>query len=72
METETARATESSGVVSWRRDRLVEAGVPLPLASRAARDGRYDVHALIDLVERGCPAELAVRILAPLEELDAA
>ena len=50
----------------------VEAGVPLPLASRAARDGRYDVHALIDLVERGCPAELAVRILAPLEELDAA
>jgi len=72
MKTETARATESSEVVSWRRDRLVEAGVPLPLASRAARDGRYDVHALIDLVERGCPAELAVCILAPLEELDAA
>jgi hypothetical protein len=72
MKTETARARESSEVVSWRRDRLVEAGVPLPLASRAARDGRYDVHALIDLVERGCPAELAVRILAPLEELDAA
>ena len=72
MKTETTRARESSEVVSWRRDRLVEAGVPLPLASRAARDGRYDVHALIDLVERGCPAELAVRILAPLEELDAA
>ena len=72
MKTETARARESSEVVSWRRDRLVEAGVPLLLASRAARDGRYDVHALIDLVERGCPAELAVRILAPLEELDAA
>jgi hypothetical protein len=72
MKTETARATESSEVVSWRRDRLVESGVPLPLASRAARDGRYDLHALIDLVERGCPPELAVRILAPLEELDAA
>ena len=72
MRTETARAKESSEVVSWRRDRLVEAGIPLPLASRAARDGRYDVHALILLVERGCPPELAVRILAPLEELDAA
>ena len=72
MKTETARATETSEVVSWRRDRLVRAGVALPLASRVARDGRYDLHALIDLVERGCPPELAVRILAPLEELDAA
>ena len=72
MKIETARATESSEVVSWRGDRLVEAGVPLPLATRAARDGRYDVHALIDLVERGCPPELAVRILAPIEELGAA
>jgi len=72
VKTETARATESSEVVAWRRDRLVAAGLPLPLASRAARDGRYDLHALIDLVERGCPPELAVRILAPLEDLDAA
>jgi hypothetical protein len=27
---------------------------------------------LVELVERGCPPELAVRILAPLEERDAA
>jgi hypothetical protein len=33
---------------------------------------RYDLHALIDLVERGCPPELAVRILTPLEEETAA
>ena len=58
--------------MSWRRDRLVEAGFGLPLAARIARDQGYDLHALIDLVERGCPAELAVRILAPLEELGAA
>jgi hypothetical protein len=72
VKTETTSATASTEVVSWRRNRLVETGVPLPLASRVARDGRYDLHALIDLVERGCPAELAVRILAPLEDLDAA
>jgi hypothetical protein len=55
-------------VTSWRRDRLVEAGFPLPLASRLARDRRYDLHILIGLVEQGCPPELAVRILAPIEE----
>jgi hypothetical protein len=27
-----------------------------------------DLHALIELVERGCPPELAARILAPLDE----
>lgn len=72
MQAETTRDMLGSQVVTWRRDRLVESGVPQQLATRAARDGRYDVHALIDLVERGCPPELAVRILAPLEELDAA
>jgi hypothetical protein len=55
-------------VTSWRRDRLVEAGFPLPLATRLARDSRYDLHAVIALVEQGCPPELALRILAPMEE----
>ena len=39
---------------------------------RLARDGRYDLHRLIELVEHGCPPELALRILAPLEEEKAA
>lgn len=55
-------------VVSWRRDQLVAGGFSLPLAAELARDGRYDLHALIELVERGCPPELAVRILAPLDD----
>jgi hypothetical protein len=59
-------------VTSWRRDRLVEAGFALPLASRLARDSRYDLHELIQLVEHGCPPELALRILAPLGEVIAA
>jgi hypothetical protein len=61
-----------ASVTSWRRDRLVEAGFALPLASRLARDRRYDLHALIELVEHGCPPEIALRILAPLEHETAA
>jgi hypothetical protein len=61
-----------ANVTSWRRDRLVEAGFAFPLASRLARDPRYDLHALIELVEHGCPPELALRILAPVEEGSAA
>jgi hypothetical protein len=59
-------------VTSWRRDQLVAAGFPLPRAARLAADARYDIHALIELVERGCPPELAARILAPVEEGSAA
>ena len=61
-----------ASVTSWRRDRLVEAGFALPLASRLACDLRYDLHALIGLVEQGCPPELALRILAPMEKETAA
>ena len=59
-------------MTSWRRDRLVEAGFTLSLAARVARDRRYDLHALIELVEHGCPPKLALRILAPLEHETAA
>jgi hypothetical protein len=65
-----ADALERQGrqqVVSWRREQLVGTGFPLPLADRLARDSRYDLHAVIQLVERGCPPDLAVRILAPIE-----
>ena len=58
--------------LEWRTGRLVDAGFPRGLALRLARDTRYDLHALIELVERGCPPELAVRILAPLDEGHAA
>ncbi len=63
---------QSASVTSWRRDRLVEAGFASPLASRLAQDRRYDLHPLIELVEHGCPPELALRILAPLSEETAA
>ncbi len=72
MRTQTESGQEAHEVVSWRRERLVRAGFTLPLASRLARDPRFDLHALTELVERGCRPELAVRILAPPDEKDAA
>lgn len=65
MRTETGRRSEQHCVVSWRRAQLLGAGFPLALAVDVAADGRYDLHALIELVERGCSPVLAVRILAP-------
>jgi len=66
MKTATAPAWDD--VLRWRRDQLVAAGFEPALALELAQDRRYDLHALIELVEGGCPPRLAVRILAPLEE----
>jgi hypothetical protein len=70
----TLAQLEPSGaeVGRWRRERLVLSGFPLPLAARLAKDPRYDLHKLIELVEHGCAPELAARILAPLETGEAA
>jgi hypothetical protein len=67
MRTETTRETTGPDVVRWRREQLTHAGFPLPLAAKIAKDTRYDLHALIELVEGGCQPEVAARILAPLQ-----
>jgi hypothetical protein len=67
MATEVQQQAESAEVTAWRRDQLEHSGFPHPIAAQLAGDGRYDLHALIELVERGCQPHLAVRILAPLE-----
>lgn len=55
----------SVDVATWRRCRLLEAGFPPELAQwLAAAD--VDVHALLQLVDRGCDPHLAARILSPL------
>jgi hypothetical protein len=56
-------------VVAWRRQQLSAAGFDTPTAEALARNLRVDLHALLDLVDKGCPPPLAARILAPLEEL---
>jgi hypothetical protein len=46
---------------------LERAGFAAPLAQALATDCRIDLHALLELVDRGCPPKLAARILAPLD-----
>jgi hypothetical protein len=72
MQAQVQREQGEREVVAWRCDQLVDAGFARSVAANLASDSRYDLHALIDLVERGCPATLAERILAPLDTEDAA
>jgi hypothetical protein len=66
------RRPELEAVVRWRRAQLLQAGLPRSLATRVARDERYDLHDLLQLVEHGCTPELAVRILQPIDQDEAA
>jgi hypothetical protein len=58
----------AAGVLEWRRGRLVAAGVAPDLAAELAEDRAVDLHAVLALIDRGCPPELAARIRAPLED----
>lgn len=53
-------------VATWRRCRLLAAGFPEHLATVLASTSSVDLHALLQLVDQGCPPELAARILDPL------
>lgn len=70
----SARPTASSDasgpaeIMRWRRDRLVAAGFSDELAAELARAREVDLHAVLDLIDRECPPELAARILAPLDQ----
>ena len=67
VQTNSVLERHAHQVGAWRCEQLAQAGFPRPLAMQLAEDSRYDLHALIGLVERGCRPELAIRILAPLE-----
>jgi hypothetical protein len=58
----------SENVSAWRHERLARAGFDEALAARLAGDCAIDLHALLELVERGCRPHLAARILATLDE----
>jgi hypothetical protein len=59
---------EFGAVVGWRRGRLLAAGFAPDLAGRLAGDCRIDLHAVLELIDRGCPPALAARILVPLDD----
>jgi hypothetical protein len=60
----------SPDVERWRSATLRRAGFEPRLAARVARTAVFDLHELLALVDRGCPPELAVRIVAPLDGED--
>jgi hypothetical protein len=66
------KARDLQSVVAWRRSQLIHAGFSASLAARVARDERYDLHELVELIERGCTPALALRILGPTERDDTA
>ena len=57
----------TNDAVGWRRARLRKAGFDAVLTEQLSRECAVDLHALIELVERGCPPPLAARIMAPLD-----
>ena len=60
------RLTLPEDVLRWRRGLLLRAGFAERAAAELAAATEVDLHELLSLVDRGCPPELAARILAPL------
>jgi hypothetical protein len=55
--------TELERVERWRAEELMRAGYDPAAAADLASRLDVDLHGAIGLLERGCPAELAVQIL---------
>jgi hypothetical protein len=55
--------SEIERIEEWRRERLKAAGFPSAASGALAERHDVDLHAAIELVEKGCPPDLAVRIL---------
>jgi hypothetical protein len=56
--------TEAERVERWRTSELMRAGFPGDDALTLAARFDIDLHDAIELVQRGCPPELAIRILS--------
>ena len=55
--------TETERVERWRMEELLRVGFDLESATLLASELEIDLHGATDMVERGCPPELAARIL---------
>jgi hypothetical protein len=60
---ETYIETETERVERWRMEELLRVGFDLESATLLASELEIDLHGATDMVERGCPPELAARIL---------
>jgi len=57
------RETELERIERWREDMLERAGYAADDATEIAGRHDVDLHTAIGLLEKGCPAEVALRIL---------
>ena len=55
--------TESDKVERWRAEALERAGYEPTAAAMIAMQKDVDLHLAIELVEHGCPPDIALRIL---------
>ena len=55
--------TETERIERWRAEELQRAGYEPRAAGRIAVRHDVDLHAAVELVERGCPQDLALKIL---------
>lgn len=56
--------TETERVERWRTSELMRVGFPGDDAVALAARLDIDLHEAIELVQRGCPPQLAIRILS--------
>ena len=54
---------ETGLIEAWRAEALERAGYPLAAAMEIAGRHDIDLHQAVDLLEAGCPVELALRIV---------
>ena len=62
-DTDQAVDTEYERVTAWRACELMRAGYEPVMAAELAEHGEVDLHVALELVERGCPPQLAAQIL---------
>lgn len=55
--------TEQQRIERWRAEMLERAGFSAAHAGELATRADVDLHTAIGLIENGCPAEVALRIL---------
>ncbi len=60
---ETMIVAETELIEAWRAEALQRAGLTPAEAAEVAVRHDIDLHRAVDLLERGCPTELALRIL---------
>jgi hypothetical protein len=63
IDLQTLVETESERIERWRAEELERAGYEPSSAAKIAVRPDIDLHLAIDLLARGCPPDLALKIL---------